>query len=231
MNESFFWGMTMLKFNFSFLEKSIEIRGGTVFSVENAELFSKVVHLFYHYDEESKLKIFDEKQTNLKKTELLVVTDILSFDAQTLPILPIIYKEIEAQINEQCEIKLELEELTERITNIVRTELITHELTVTIDACSVLTLLKCLKLKVMLENSSIFDKLLDIIHVFKCFTSKKLLVFINIAAYLSHEQWIELQKYVSLQQVNVLFLEPRQVTYSKQFILDTDFYLYEKNVP
>ncbi|EAD8602512.1 type II-A CRISPR-associated protein Csn2, partial [Listeria monocytogenes] len=53
----------------------------------------------------------------------------------------------------------------------------------------------------------------------------KLLVFINVCAYLTEDELQELRRYISLNQVKVLFVEPRKVEGFSQVILDSDYFL------
>ena len=58
---------------------------------------------------------------------------------------------------------------------------------------------------------------------------KKLLIFINACTYLTEDEVQQVVEYISLNNVDVLFLEQRVVQNRFQYILDENFYLsYEK---
>lgn len=51
------------------------------------------------------------------------------------------------------------------------------------------------------------------------------MVFVNTCSYLTPEELNELNNYISLYGVDVLYVEPRQVNGFKQYILDEDYFL------
>ncbi|HHQ1134216.1 TPA: type II-A CRISPR-associated protein Csn2 [Listeria innocua] len=51
------------------------------------------------------------------------------------------------------------------------------------------------------------------------------MVFINVCAYLTEDELLELRRYISLNQVKVLFVEPRKTEGFSQVILDSDYFL------
>ena len=75
-----------------------------------------------------------------------------------------------------------------------------------------------------------FEKMLEIIQVFKYLSKKKLLIFINVTAYLSKEELLNLIEYIQLNQLTVLFVEPRAVYDLPQYVLDQDYFLNMENM-
>ena len=75
-----------------------------------------------------------------------------------------------------------------------------------------------------------FEKMLEIIQVFKYLSKKKLLVFINASAYLSKDELVNLIEYVQLNQLKILFVEPRKVYDFPQYVLDQDYFLTSENM-
>ena len=86
-------------------------------------------------------------------------------------------------------------------------------------------LFKALGIKIETKSDTILEKLTEVVQVFKNLSKKKLLVFVNTCSYLTREELIELNNYISLYGVDVLYLEPRQVTGFKQYVLDEDYFL------
>lgn len=214
-----------MKLNFPLLDVPIEIDSPTIFTVEEVDVFANLARWFYQYDDECDLKLFSRKQTTLKKAELMVVTDILGFDINAPSTLKLIYSDLEQQLNEKPEIKMKIEGLSAQITNIIGYELLDHELDLEEDEITVLELFKALGIKVETRSDSIYDKMLEIIQVFRYLSKKKLLVFINACSYLAIPELDELSRYVSLNNVKVLFVEPRIVAGFKQYVLDEDYFL------
>lgn len=215
----------MLKINLPILDNSIDISNGTILSIKDILLFRKIVLLFYQYDENSSLKIFDRLQRNVKASEIVVISDILGYEMNSPSILKMIYSDIEEQLNEQPDIKSELESVGVKIETIIRKEVVNHELDLVIDEITIQEMFKVLGLKIDEHVTSIFDKLLDILQVFKYLYKKKLLVFINVMSYFTKEEVDELFKYILLYNIDVLFIEQGDMQYSKSLFLDQDFYL------
>ncbi|MCY7137672.1 type II-A CRISPR-associated protein Csn2 [Streptococcus gordonii] len=74
------------------------------------------------------------------------------------------------------------------------------------------------------------EKILEIVQVFKYLSKKKLLVLINATAYLSKDELVNLIEYIQLNQLRVLFVEPRKVYNFPQYVLDQDYFLNPENM-
>ena len=74
------------------------------------------------------------------------------------------------------------------------------------------------------------EKILEIVQVFKYLSKKKLLVFSNATAYLSKDELVNLIEYIQLNQLRVLFVEPRKVYNFPQYVLDQDYFLNPENM-
>lgn len=66
---------------------------------------------------------------------------------------------------------------------------------------------------------------MEILQVYKYLSKKKLLVLINICSYLTKTEVVEIMEYISLNNVEVLIVEPRRVDGCIQYILDEDYFL------
>lgn len=77
----------MQKINFGVLDQPIEISSATILSIEDTRVFAHLVQLFYQYDGESELRLFDEKQKCLKNSELMLITDVLGYELNSTAIL------------------------------------------------------------------------------------------------------------------------------------------------
>lgn len=215
----------MQKINFGVLDQPIEISSATILSIEDTRVFAHLVQLFYQYDGESELRLFDEKQKCLKNSELMLITDVLGYELNSTAILKLIYGDLEQQLNEKPEVKSMIDKLTATISELINYELLEHELDLESDEITVMELFKALGIKIETKSDTILEKLIEVVQVFKNLSKKKLLVFVNTCSYLTREELIELNNYISLYGVDVLYLEPRQVTGFKQYVLDEDYFL------
>lgn len=218
-----------MNFNFKLLDEPITIEDSTIFVIEDVCVFANVAKLFYQYDETEELKVFNVKQQSLKSSELMLVTDILGHDINSAATLKLIYTDLEQQLNEKPEVKSMIDKLTATISELIGYELLEHELDLEEDEITVIELFKALGIKIETKSDTIFEKLIEIVQVYKYLSKKKLLVFINVCAYLTKEELVELRKYISLYQVKVLFIEPRKIDGFSQVILDPDYFLHVEN--
>ena len=62
------------------------------------------------------------------------------------------------------------------------------------------------------------------------FRKSKLICFVNTLAYITAKEIKELKEYISLSQLDVLFLEPRKVEGFRQALVDEDFVFFENMV-
>lgn len=221
--------MIGMNFNFKLLDNPIEIEGSTIFVVEDVRIFANITKLFYQYDETEDLKVFNAKMQPLKSSELMLITDVLGHDINSTATLKLIYGDLEQQLNEKPEVKSMIDKLTATISELIGYELLEHELDLEEDEITVIELFKALGIKIETKSDTIFEKLIEIVQVYKYLSKKKLLVFINVCAYLTKEELLELKRYISLYQVKVLVIEPRKIKGFSQIILDADYFLDIEN--
>lgn len=219
-----------MKINFPILDEAITITNATFLVLEDQQVFSGLVKQFYQYNVDSDLKLFDSRLTALKDSELLVITDILGYNLNSTSMLKLIHADLENQLNEKPEVKSMIEKLVVTITELLAYECLENELDLEYDEITILELIEALGVKVETISDTVFEKCMEIVQVFKYLSKKRLLVFINVAAYLSEKDIESLIEYISLNQLSVLFLEPGQVYNFPQFILDKDYFLNAENM-
>jgi CRISPR-associated protein Csn2 len=215
----------MMQINFPLFDESIEVKGSTTLVIEDTQVFSNFIKLTYQYSGEDGLKIFNEKQNRLKPTELVIITDILGFDINSSSTLKLIYADLEEQLNVKPEVKSMIQKLTATISELIGYELLEHELDLEEDEITIQELFKALGVKIETSSDTIYEKMLEIIQIFKYLSKKRLLVFVNTCSYLTKEELLELHKYISLNNTQVLFVEPRKIVGIEQYILDKDYYI------
>ncbi|MGX7014595.1 type II-A CRISPR-associated protein Csn2 [Vagococcus silagei] len=214
-----------MKINFPLLDDPIEIENATVVVVEEQSLFAKLIKQFYQFSEKEQLKVYDDSFKSLKSTELLVITDILGFDVNAPSVVKLIYADLEDQLNEKPEVKTNIEQMANKITEMINLELLSHELDLESDEITILELFKALGIKIETQSDTIYEKIYEILQIFKYLSRKKLLVFINVCSYFSIDEFIELKHYIAMANIDVLFLEPRKFFNIQQYVIDSNFYL------
>lgn len=218
--------MNKMNLNFPLLDQSIKIEGPTVFVVEDVSLFAKLVKLFYLYDgEENELKLYTNRFESLKLNELVVITDILGYDINTNSVLKLIYTDLEMQLNSKPEVKTMLDKLSMKITELISYELLDNELDLEYDEITIQELFKSLGIKIETKSDTIFEKLIEIIQVFRYLAKKKLLVLINIGTFLTKNELDKFLEYIRLSQIDVLLLERKKLYDFPQILLDEDYFL------
>ncbi|EJN94100.1 type II-A CRISPR-associated protein Csn2 [Streptococcus ratti] len=214
-----------MKLNFPILDEPIELGKSTILAIEDVQVFAQLVKNFYQYEEDGELKLFDEKLKSLKTPELMLVTDILGYDVNAPSLMKLVHADLENQFNEKPEVKSMVEKLANTITELIAYECLENELDLEYDEITILELIKALGVKVETRSDTIFEKIFEILQVYKYLSKKKLLVFINSLSYFQKEEIVQILEYIHLSHMTVLFLEPHQVDGFSQYILDEDYFL------
>ncbi len=219
-----------MKLNFPLLDEALTLEKATIFVVEDTTVFSRLVRNLYQYQDGSELKIFDEQFRSIKDSELMVVTDILGYDINAVPILKLIHADLENQLNEKPEVKSIIEKLANSITELISYECLENELDLEYDEITVLELIKALGVKIETISDTIFDKIFEILQVYQFLNKKRFLVFINVLSYLTVDETQKTREYIELSNMDVLFLEPRKRKDFPQYVLDKDYFLLSENM-
>lgn len=221
----------MMKLNFEFLDEPLEINGLTSVILEDKRIFAKVIQELYRYTGEvDYLKLFDESYKSLKSAELMIITDVLGFDVNSASVLKLIYQDLELQISEKPEVKTEIENLLQEVTNLVNAELLDFEIDLESDEITFPEVFKVLGVQVEIKSDTIFERMEEIIEVFKYLSKKKLLIFVNCGSYLTAKEVNYLQEYIGLHEISCLMLDNTRFDgISKRFVLDGDLILLEES--
>ena len=219
-----------MKINFPLLEEPLAIENVTFLVLEDQFTFSTIVKQFYQYSDEGELKLFDSRLKALKESELLLITDVLGYNLNSPAMLKLIHADLENQLNDKPEVKSMIEKLVATITEMLAFECLENELDLEYDEITILELINALGVKVETLSDTPFEKMLEIVQVFKYLSKKKLLVFINTTAYLSENELVNLIEYIQLNQLRVLFVEPRKVYDFPQYVMDQDYFLNPENM-
>ena len=213
-----------MKINFPLLDEPLAIENATFLVLEDQFTFSTIVKQFYQYTDDGELKLFDRNLKALKESELLVITDVLGYNLNSPAMLKLIHADLENQLNDKPEVKSMIEKLVATITELLAFEDLEY------DEITILELIDALGVKVETLSDTPFEKMLEIVQVFKYLSKKKLLIFINASAYLSKDELVNLIEYIQLNQLRVLFVEPRKVYDFPQYVLDQDYFLNPENM-
>ncbi len=214
-----------MKLNFPILDEPITLEKPTILVLEDVQVFAQMVRNLYQYDEDSELKFFNRKFKSLKPSELMLVTDILGYDVNAPSLLKLVHADLENQFNEKPEVKSMVEKLANTITELIAYECLENELDLEYDEITILELIKALGVKIETQSDTIFEKMFEVLQVYKYLNKKKLLVFINTLSYFKREEIAQILEYIHLSDMVVLFLEPRKIDGFTQYILDEDYFL------
>lgn len=218
----------MINLNFHLLEEPIPIERMTVFSIADTKAYSQLIENLYYYDPEGDVKLFLKNQDRLKESDLILITDLLDFNLNTTRLLKKIYLDLENQLNIRPEIKTKVEKTIYDLMNLINEELIDHDLNLTTDEFNLQKIFKILGIHVEVMGLHLYDKILEIIEVYSYLNEKdKLLVFVNTLSYFTREEIEEIKNYISLNQVDVLFLEGREIEGTTDYYLDSDYFLFK----
>lgn len=221
----------MIKLMCNFLDKPINIENMTILTIENATSFSKIASELYYYSEDIKsLKIFKLNQENLKTSEVLTIFDILGFNINSTSFLKTVYSELENQIKDNVENRSKYEKLFYELEDLLREEMVDVDLPLELSSLQFQSLFKAMEIKIIVEEENIYKKILDIVESMAHFRKSKLICFVNTLAYITAKEIKELKEYISLSQLDVLFLEPRKVEGFRQALVDEDFVFFENMV-
>ena len=217
----------MMNLNFSLLDQPMKFEHANFFIIEDVKVFAKMIQWLYNYKENGEVKLFNDRHESIKESELMIITDLLGFDINSAATLKLIYSDLERQLNEKPEVKSMITKLTDTISELIEYELLDHEMDLENDEITILELFRALGVKIETTSDTIYEKMIEILQVFKYLTKKKLLVFINVCSYLTLKEIKEIQSYISLCNMDVLFIEPRKIVGITQTILDNDYFLVE----
>ena len=127
--------------------------------------------------------------------------------------------------------KSEIERLLNAVTLIIQDELLEFEIDLVSDEIEISEALKALGVKVEVESDTIFERLFELIQVFKYLKTKKLFILINAGVYMTGEEMTALEEYVTLQQMAVLMIDTSKVEGIKtRWVLDSDYVLIRENM-
>ncbi|WP_314085874.1 type II-A CRISPR-associated protein Csn2 [Lactococcus chungangensis] len=220
----------MMNLNFSILDEPINLSNLTTLVVEDVRVFANLVREIYNFDNAEDLKIYDDKFKSLKAEEVLTITDVLGFDVNSRSVLKQIYGDLEIQLNEKPEVKSMIDKMTATLAELVGYELLDHELDLEQDEITVQELFQALGIKIETTSDTIFEKIFEILQIFKYLSKKQLLIFVNVSSYLTMAELESIKEFSDLQNLTILLLEPRKITGFPQYVLDSDYFLYMENM-
>jgi CRISPR-associated protein Csn2 len=219
-----------MNLNFSILDEPINLSNLTTLVVEDVRVFANLVREIYNFDNAEDLKIYDDKFKSLKAAEVLTITDVLGFDVNSRSVLKQIYGDLEIQLNEKPEVKSMIDKMTATLAELVGYELLDHELDLEQDEITVQELFQALGIKIETTSDTIFEKIFEILQIFKYLSKKQLLIFVNVSSYLTMAELESIKEFSDLQNLTILLLEPRKITGFPQYVLDSDYFLYMENM-
>lgn len=216
----------MLYLNFNLLDEPLAIQNLTILVLEDSKAFSKLIEDLYTYEEDSEARLFDDELVALKVSEVQIISDMLAYDLNSLALKKRLVADLMVQFNANYPNKLRLETMLVKLTELIRDELLDHEMHLQLQDLVFEKFLNSLDIKFQSKDDSIFEKLLSIVQLSAYLHKCKLLILVNALAYLNADEINEFKAYVALNKVNVLCVEKHKIEHQKQFCLDKDFYFY-----
>ena len=222
----------MIKLNYKILGESISVEGATSLVLSDHSQFARLVEQFYMYEEESEnLKLCDVTYKPLKNADIMLITDILGLDVNSASILKLVYTDLEQQISQKPELRTEIETKLQDVTDLINKEVLDFELDLDSKDTTLQNKFKAMDIRIEVYSNTIFERVFEIIKVFKYLTKKKLMVLINLATYLTTEEMKSICEYATLQHVDFLMLDTKEFQGVKnQYILDEDYILFRRNM-
>ena len=123
-----------------------------------------------------------------------------------------------------------VEKLANTITELISYECLENELDLEYDEITILELIKALGIQIETQSDTVFEKCFEILQVYNYLSKKRLLIFINVGAYLTKNEMEKLIEYIQLSNQVVLFLEPKRLYDLPQYVLDNDYFLMAENM-
>jgi CRISPR-associated protein Csn2 len=217
----------MVNINFNMLDEPIPIQRPTGLVVEDRTIFGRLVYALHNYSPDSgDVKLFDDKFEPLGAQEVMLVTDIPGYEVNSASVLKQVHGDLAEQLRDTPQSMSVLEQSMADITSIIIRETLHFEPELEVGELTLLKLFKAMEIKIEADNRSIFQRVPDIIQVFKYIRKKKLLIFVNLATLLDDAQLDAVAEYAALQNVCMLLVDTcsyRAQGNLAKYVLDKDF--------
>lgn len=217
----------MINLNFHLLDKPLVIENMTVLVMEDHHAFATLVEKLYQYEEDGDIRLYYDDMSEVKVSELQLITDILAYDLNSNALHKRVVSDLLDQLNQAYERKTKIEKLLFDLYDLLCEELVDHELNLSLDEFQLDKYLSSLKIRCESQADSIFEKILSIVQVSNYLGKQKLLILVNALSYLNESEIIKLEEYVSLSEIDILCLETHKVEGVDQLCMDADYYFYE----
>lgn len=207
-----------------------------VLVVENSSLFTNIVHLLYSdnsEEESNEVVIIDQDKRLSIKKDLLVISDILSYDVNDRKFINKLYKLIETEIQINTLLFSDFLQHISQMNTLLLDDLLSIDVEFSYkNEITISSYLKLIELKVdTVSHVDVVEKFFHIIDIVVALDVAKGLVFINSLVYLSENDINEVVKYARYKRLAVLFLEghfEKKGVDIKTYLIDQDFYDYEE---
>lgn len=220
-----------LHINFNALDEPVVLEGLTSFVIQNKAMFAHVVQELFAYeqdetDENRDIRLFTETYKALKPSELMVVTDILSEDLNTATVLKLIYADLEKSLSLNPEVKTKIEDLLGEVWSLINQELVDFELDLDSRKMEIQEAFKGFGIRVETKSRCVFEKVLEIIQLFKYLSKKRVLIFVNLGTYLTTDEMASVVDYTKMQGITVILFDTHTFDVPvdvKRIEIDEDF--------
>jgi CRISPR type II-A-associated protein Csn2 len=202
-----------MKMVFKNFEQQLEIQAGkvNVLRFENKELFSRCVHSLCCLFEDGCLEpayFFEGTKEKKPKDVLFLVGDLAFFDLNDKAFAAAALKKVSAMLIEDEAVREESERLNNLLLQITFDTL--NQLSANydlVDEWDASKYLKSMGFCIEREVENLFEKALQILCLSADLLPEKILVFVNLATYLTQEQQVEFSRQVEAMNLLVLSYE------------------------
>lgn len=225
----------MIYCNFSILDEPFDLGNGAsaVLSVDDVHIYSQILYSLYQQEHglqpDYPFLLFGEEYQDVKNIAL--IQNPLTFDFNTSAFKKLLFNRIIATLDmeERQRIESEYAELVQYFNQQIFEDI---EIQVSIsEAYKLEELFKLLKIDILDNTTSIFEKSQLILNVFHELTSKDLIIFCGLGNMITVPEFNLIIETAELNQQKVLFIENQVISglkNAKQIHLDKDYFLTEK---
>lgn len=199
----------------------------TILVIEETNLMTKfIADLYFEAYENDVIFINDMEKVDYK--EIVLITDVFSFDINDKKYINLLYKEIEIGLKEEFDEYILLQNKFLEIVDLLSNSILDIELDLEYnDGVDIKDLLKIIKLRFSLNQTfDIFNKFLLIIDLISFCNLEKLYIFANVLIYFDDDQIKKIFKYISIKKLRILFVEKQDINidiFSRKYLIDDEF--------
>lgn len=211
------------------MDETIPIDRSTLLIIEDKHVLTNLIFDFHNFDQ-SNISLYSDNFVSIKKSEIIIITDILNFSFNSNSTIKHIHNDLLDILNEDLGTKIKFEKVASEIGKLLFKLCLEHPLALEYNDLLIHDLLKVSKVRIEQQATSVLEQIYYILDFFQFLKKKKILIFINSCSYFNRDELEKIFEYINLLDIDVLFIEPQIVFDFPQYVLDSDFILFSKNM-